>query len=154
MALVEIDVLVAQAIGLTLEELTLIYLLHFPVLQQVERDTWYDMRGRIVFTASKALVGIGLPRGGKKGSEVTITCPDGLTKTGRYGWDDIRLMQDNGDLPTGSSIETTGFDDTLPNGQQKRALRWTAPFVCADRETDYRIAWEFFARERSQRMEH
>jgi hypothetical protein len=30
----------------------------FPVMQQYERDTWYDQNGRIVFTASKGLTGV------------------------------------------------------------------------------------------------
>jgi hypothetical protein len=34
----------------------------FPVLRQNEADTWYDANGRIVFTVSKGLPGIGFSR--------------------------------------------------------------------------------------------
>lgn len=65
-ALVEIDVLVAQALGLTLDELLTIYRVQFPVLRQNEADTWYDQNGRIIFTPSKGLVDVGLPRTARK----------------------------------------------------------------------------------------
>lgn len=61
-ALVEIDVIVAMALGLTLDELIMMYEIQFPVLQQNENDTWYDRNGRIVFTCSKGLVGVGVDR--------------------------------------------------------------------------------------------
>lgn len=139
MALVEIDVLVAQALGLTLDELLLIYRVQFPVMQQYERDTWYDIHGRIVFTNSKGLVGIGLPRkGARKEPPTVITLPDGTKKIGNHGWEDTR------NLPDGTVIEQTVEDDTLPNGPHKKTRRYTAPFALANREDDYRIAWAFF----------
>lgn len=61
-ALVEIDVIAAMALGLTLDELIMMYEIQFPVLQQNENDTWYDKNGRIVFTCSKGLVGVGVDR--------------------------------------------------------------------------------------------
>jgi hypothetical protein len=151
MALVEIDILVAQELGLTLDDLCLIYRVQSPVMQQYERDTWYDMQGRIVFTVSKGLVGVGLQRKGKKDVDVKLTLPAGERKTGKYGWDDIHSMQENGDLPAGSTVETTVIDDTLPGGPQKRGRRWVAPFERADREADYRIGWDFFAREHTNK---
>jgi hypothetical protein len=53
-------------------------------------------------------------------------------------------MQDDGTLPTGSTITTNVQDDTLPGGPQTRTRSYTAPFALANREADYRIAWAFF----------
>jgi hypothetical protein len=61
-ALVELEVLAALALNLTLEELTTIYRTGFAVLQVYDRDTWYDDRGHIVFTANRGLSGVGLER--------------------------------------------------------------------------------------------
>ena len=128
-ALVEIDVLVAQALKLTLDELITIYRVQFPVMQQYERDTWYDRNGRIVFTASKGLTGVGFPR---KGSG------RGANKT--TGWEDIQHE-------TSGTFTHTIVDDTLPGGPVERTITYEAPFDRCDRVEDYRVAWEFFEKE-------
>lgn len=158
MALVEIDVLVAQALGLTLEELLLIYRVQFPVMQGYERDTWYDIKGRIVFTNSKGLVGVGLPRKGSRSTPKTrITTPDGKVREGNFGWEDLWTYPAEGAyeatvkqggtprVPDGTVITQWVTDDTLPGGPRTVERTYTAPFARANREEDYRIAWAFFA---------
>lgn len=61
-ALVELDALAALSLGLTVEQLQLIYRVQFPVLQQYERETYYDQRGKIVFTTNRGLSGVGVTR--------------------------------------------------------------------------------------------
>jgi hypothetical protein len=124
-ALLEIDVLAAMALGLTLDELITIYRVQFPVMQQYERETYYDMNGRIIFTTSRGLTGVGLPRKGNKKKEI-------------IGWEDVQ------DMETGT-VEVTVEDDTLPGGAINRTITYQAPFAKCDRVTDYRTAWAFFA---------
>lgn len=114
MALVEIDVITAMALGLTLEELILMYNIQFPVLQQNEDDTWYDTRGNIVFTCSKGLVGVGLDR------------PE---------WEQIRDMQ------SGETYEHIITKSELYFGDK---VTYHAPFQKCDRVEDYKRAWQFF----------
>ncbi len=123
-ALVEIDVLASMALGLTLDELKTIYRIQFPVLRQNENDTWYDRRGRIVFTCSKGLTGVGFSR------------PE---------WEGIRHM-------TEGTVSRTITDDTLPGGPRERTIVYEAPFDRCDREKDYATVWEAFEH-RFQRSE-
>jgi hypothetical protein len=149
MALIEIDVIVARELGITLEELLLVYRVQFPVMQQYERDTWYDINGHIAFTNSKGLPGVGITRKRKQSdAEITLTLPNSENHK-IEGWDEIRKLQDDGKLPDGTVISTIVMDDTQPGGPVRRERKYVAPFALAIREEDYRIAWEFFERKKT-----
>ena len=131
-ALVEIDVIAAMALGLTLEDLEMIYTIQFPVLQQNEADTWYDQKGNIVFTCSSGLKGVGLER--KRNA-----------RTGMLGWEDIRGEQIDENTYAGTSPTHTNTIDPakseLYGGQQ---VTYYAPYTKCDRIADYRRAWAHF----------
>ncbi|NOQ32114.1 MAG: hypothetical protein GQ570_13440 [Helicobacteraceae bacterium] len=139
-ALVEIDVLVAQELKLTLEELKTIYRIQFPVLKQNENETFYDMNGRIVFTVSKGLTGVGLPRkADKKATHYKIVIEGKETIEKPLGWEDIINLQSG-------EIHRTIQDDTMPNGPIERTIIYVAPFAKCNREKDYEVAWAEFER--------
>ena len=135
-ALVEIDVLVAKALGLTLEELITIYRVQFPVMRQYESDTWYDQKGRIIFTNSKGLTGVGLHRKARKNDEATygIHSPERDEDNIKIGWEDVKDMKEG-------TVTKTYMDDTLPGGPREKTVTYYAPFDRCDREEDYRIVW-------------
>jgi hypothetical protein len=115
-ALVEIDVLTAMALGMTLDQLKTIYRIQFPVLQSYEADTWYDRNGRIVFTNNRSLTNVGFSR-----SE----------------WNEIKDAK-------GGTFTRIITDDTMPGGPIERTIEYVAPFDRCDREQDYETAWAFF----------
>ncbi|WP_406037956.1 Eco57I restriction-modification methylase domain-containing protein [Succinimonas sp.] len=116
--LVELDVLVAYLLGISLQLLLSIYHMQFPVLRKYESDTWYDSEGKIVFTNNKGLPNVGFSRGewenGIKGA------------------------------PAGKKFYRVIMDDTMPGGPVERTIEYVAPFDRCDREKDYETAWKFF----------
>jgi len=114
--LLELDVFVAKAIGITLEELKMLYKGLFPISQQYEEDTWYDAKGRIVFTNNRSMIGVGLSR------------PE---------FETIKDMQ------VGTYSQTI-TDDTTPEGPIERTIEYVAPFDKCDRIKDYEEIWKSF----------
>lgn len=133
-ALVEIDVLTAMALGMTLQQLKTIYRIQFPVLQSYEADTWYDANGRITFTNNRSLTGVGFtrPEWENAGAVQPI-------KRGDAPWDGIMKH-----APAGYVFARTITDDTMPGGPVQRTIEYAAPFDRCDREQDYETAWKFF----------
>ncbi|MCM4156178.1 hypothetical protein [Gramella sp. AN32] len=114
-ALVEIDVLTAIALNLDLEDLIEIYNIQFPISKKFEKDTWYDKKGKIVFTpSSKTLKGVGLDR---------------------KEWESIKEMK------AGETYEHTIEKSELYHGKK---VTYYAPFDKCDRVADYKLAWAHF----------
>jgi hypothetical protein len=144
-AMLEVDTIVAQLLGLTLSELLTVYRVQFPILQQNELETWYDSNGRVVYTPNKALSGLALPRkAGRNDRPCKLVYPDGRTEGRRLGWDDLQPMPGNPRVADGTVIERSVQDDTHSSGPIDRKIRYVAPFALADREADYRTAWAHF----------
>jgi hypothetical protein len=131
-AFVEIDVIAAMALGLSLKDLEMIYTTQFPVLFENENDTWYDADGNIAFTCSKGLTGVGLDR--KRNGQTSM-----------LGWEDIRGEQIDENTYAGTAPTHTHTIDPTKNelygGQQQT---FVAPYNRCDRIADYRTAWAHF----------
>ena len=117
-ALVEIDVLASMLLGMSLDDLLMIYRVQFPILQQHEKETYYDSNGRIVYAKNNALKNVGFDT---KEWEANIK-----------------------GAPAGKVFTREIEDDTMPGGPVKRTIEYVAPFDKCDREQDYETAWKFF----------
>ena len=112
-------------------------------MRQYEAGIWYDANGRIVFTTSKGLPGVGLPRKAvKDDTSYTHRTPDRQsahpgdaqtvsTQTGiSLGWEDIR------NLPEGT-VTRRITDDAHPGDSTIREITHHALFDRCNREGDY-----------------
>ena len=124
---------------MTYDELITIYRVQFPVMRQYEADTWYDTNGRIAFTASQGLTGVGLSRKANRSDDpCVIRYPDGREDEKPVGWEDVRDLSDD------TQVLQAKEDDTLPGGPRQKTITYVAPFDRCDREEDYRTAWAEF----------
>ena len=117
-AMIEIDALIAMMLGMTLNQLLSAYRIQFPILQQHEKDTFYDAQGRIAFAKNNALTGVGETR---------------------QVFENVMLKMESGQKHLQNII-----DDTMPGGPVERTIEYVAPFDRCDRERDYETAWKFF----------
>ena len=116
-ALVEIDVLVALSIGISIKQLKTIYESQFPVMLKNERNTYFDQNGRVVYTTRSM----------------------GNLVYKRKEWES-ELMN----APAERKFTRNIMDDTMPGGPVERTIEYVAPFDRCDREQDYETAWKFF----------
>ena len=111
-ALVELDVIVTKALGLSLDDLLLMYRVSFPTMRKYDADTFYDQNGRCVFSAKS-----------------------GESYLSRQEWESIKDMKEGEFQKT---ITETVFSDT----PTERTIIYKAPFFKKCREDDYKEAWE------------
>ncbi|WP_223425486.1 hypothetical protein [Tateyamaria pelophila] len=128
LATIEIDVLIAQELGLELENL-LNLLTAFPVLIQNEAETFFDQLGKVVWTTASGFQRSGYQEDGRR--------PD------RKKWEGILAQPP-------SELTCTAIDDTMPGGPRTVIRHFVGPFTQCDRIEDYRRAWAHFERLKSK----
>lgn len=119
-ALVEIDVLVALALGLTLEELLAVYQVQFPVMRQYELADEYDTLGRHI------------PN--------TIRKDQGGTQF-RNALEEWKAA---GNDPHDQNASPLVVSWQIDDGLQTVTKTFYPPFTKVDREADYALAYEVF----------
>ena len=95
-----------------------VYNIQFPILQQYEQETWFDINGRIVFTNNRGLSGVGVDR-----------------KT----WENVVSHLSDDEVYKQVVTDETTDDDSI-----ERTLEYVVPFDYRNREKDYETAWKFF----------
>ena len=146
LALVEVDVLVAQSLELTLKQLLEMYRIYFPVLQQNEANTYFDQQGRIVWTRPGSLANVGYLEPDKAGTP---------KRPSPSRWREILESKP-------PELTCIAYDDTLPDPNYQYAnadnirkieRRFVGPFTQCDRVDDYKRAWAHFDRLRADGVE-
>ena len=140
-ALVEIDVLTARALNLTLYDLITLYKMQFRVMRSYEENTWYDQNGRIVFTTNAGLPGVGLPnkpRAKDQAEGITYAINGQKCDERGLGFDNVKDMKSG-------TVSKTFPDTTMSDEPQERTVTYVAPFFKMDREKDYETAWRVFS---------
>lgn len=141
-ALLEIDVLTAHAMKLTLEELLTLYRMRFRVMRSYEENTWYDQNGRIVFTTNAGLPGVGLPNKARSkdvAEGITYAINGQKCDERGLGFDNVKDMKSG-------TVSKTFPDTTMSDEPQERTVTYVAPFFKMDREKDYETAWRVFSK--------
>jgi hypothetical protein len=123
-ALVEIDVLTAIALGMSLDQLIDVYRIYFPVLQRKERKTYYDRDGEIAYVSAKGLEKVGYLNDVQK----SISLKE---------WNAIVEKSPR-------ELTCTAIDDTMPGGPRTVTRHFVGPFTQRDRIEDYRRTWAHF----------
>ncbi len=130
MALVEIDVLVAQALGYTLSDLIYIYTSTFSTTQKYESDTWYDQNGRVVFSPNNE-------------NKYDLSRKD---KNGVQGWESIRgtLSEDQNSYDGDNRTHSYTIDSSVSEKYSNEVINFIPPYTRCNRIDDYKRAWKYF----------